>query len=344
MKVLLVKTSSLGDVVHALPAVSDAARQGARFHWVVEEAFRAVAEAHPAVEQVRPIAWRRWRRRLWRSRREMRSFFRDLTGERYDTVIDSQGLIKSALVASRARAGDKAGFARKSAREGAAAAFYRRRLHIPADLHAVQRQRLLFAGALGYECDAGAEPDFGLPRQRQPREHCLFLHGATWESKLWPEPLWAELAGLAGAAGLRVRLPWGNPEERARAERIAQGGAAEPLPALGLGDLMGELAGARLAVGVDSGLAHLSAALGTPTLVLYGSTASVLTGCRGRAVRNLQSQFGCAPCLSRTCRYRGAPYRWRETPVEPPCYGELHPQRVWAAARELMDADRLLHI
>lgn len=344
MKALLVKMSSLGDVVHALPAVTDAARAGVRFDWVVEEAYRAVPARHPAVERVLPIAWRRWRRRLWRSRGELRSFFRDLAGERYDLVIDSQGLIKSALVVSRVRAAEKVGFSRRAAREGTAARFYDRAIDVPRGRHAVERQRRLFAGALGYAFDADAAVDFGLPRQAAPGPHCVFLHGATWATKLWPEVLWVELARLARSAGLQVVLPWGNAAERDRAERIASHGGAELLPALGLGELMGELGRARLAVGVDSGLAHLAAALGTPTLALYGSTSSALTGCRGRAARNLQADFSCAPCLSKTCRYRGPAARWRETVVAPPCYGELDPDRVWAAALELMDADRLLHI
>ena len=343
-KVLLVKMSSLGDVVHALPAVTEAARVGVRFHWVVEEAYRAVAAGHPAVERVLPIAWRRWRRSLWNSRRELRSFFQNLAGEHYDVVIDAQGLLKSALVTSRVRAVEAVGFCGKSAREPLAARFYDRRIEVDVGQHAVERQRRLFAGALGYTCDAGAAVDFGLGRERAQEQRCVFLHGTTWDTKLWPETMWVELARLADAAGLRVVLPWGNSEERARAERIAARGGAALLPPLGLAELMGELRRARLAVGVDSGLAHLASALGTPTVVVYGSTSSALTGCRGDSARNLQAEFACAPCLSRTCSYRGPASRWRGTVVTPPCYGVLGPDSVWAAALELMDADSLPHV
>ena len=344
MKVLLVKMSSLGDVVHALPAVTDAGRSGVRFDWVVEQAYQAVPACHPAVERVLPIAWRRWRRRLWRSRRELQSFLRGLADERYDLVIDSQGLLKSALVVNRSRAVEKVGFCRRSAREPVAARFYDRCVDVPVGRHAIERQRTLFAGALGYVCDAGANIDFGLARQPAPSQRCVFLHGASWATKLWPEAMWIELARLAEGAGLEVVLPWGDSGERARAERIAAAGGAALLPALSLEELIGELQHARLAVGVDSGLAHLAGALGTPTVVLFGSTSSALTGCRGSSARNLQADFACSPCLSRTCVYRGPSRRWRETVVTPPCYGELDPEKVWAAALESMDADRLLHI
>ena len=350
MKVLLMKMSSLGDVVHALPALTDAARNGARFHWVVEEAFQAVPATHPAVEVVLPIAWRRWRRSLWRSRGEVKSFFERLAGERYDLAIDSQGLIKSALAMKRAAAREKVGFGRHSARESLAARLYDRCIEVPRHRHAVDRQRQLFAGALGYAWDPESAVDFGLNPKgfvsapAASPERCVLLHGATWATKLWPEAMWIELAGMAAQAGLKVMLPWGNVEERARAERIAGASGSELLPNQSLEELMSELRRARVVVGVDSGLAHLAGALGVPTVVLYGSTSSRLTGCRGKGARNLQADFPCAPCLSRTCRYRGPARHWRETAVSPPCYGELDPARVWAAALETMDAHRLQHI
>ena len=404
--------SSLGDVVHALPAVTDAAGMGVRFDWVVEEAFQAVPAAHPAVDGVLPIALRRWRGNPWRWRAEMMSFIRSLASQRYDVAIDSQGLLKSALVTSRARAPRKTGFSRNSLREPMAAAFYSCAVQVPKEMHAIDRQRQLFAGVFGYVRDAAADEDFGLPggmagttnpgeesaargacrapaerigpggpedpeitdrwpsaavpaervgpggpedgpafrgeaefgHRGAPERRCFLLHGATWASKRYPENLWVELARLAAAAGLEAVLPWGNDAELGRAQRIARASGATLLPPLGLAELMEALRGARLAVGVDSGLAHLAGALGVPTVVLYGSTASTLTGCRGRGARNLQAEFACSPCRSRVCRYRGPEVRWRTAAVTPPCYGELAPDGVWAAALETMDANRLLHI
>jgi heptosyltransferase I len=153
MRVLVVKMSSLGDVVHALPAVSDAATALASrditFDWVVEEAFAAIPSRHPAVAEVLPIAWRRWRGDLRAHRPALQSFVRRLRGRRYDVVLDAQGLVKSAAVTALARGGVKAGLSRRSAREAAAAWAYGRRIVVPREQHAVDRLRQLFASALG---------------------------------------------------------------------------------------------------------------------------------------------------------------------------------------------------
>ncbi len=348
MRVLLVKMSSLGDVVHALPGVSDAVAEfgdGLTFDWVVEEAFAPIAERHPAVVEVLPIAWRRWRRGLREHRGELTAFVTRLRSRRYDMVLDAQGLIKSAAVTALARGTVKAGFSRRSAREGAAAACYRRRVDVPRGLHAVDRVRRLFAGALGYPLPASS-PDFGIGRAATAARgrRCVLLHGTTWPSKHWPERFWAELAGTAGAAGFDVVLPWGNDEEFERAGRIAASAGARVLPRLSLDEVTDELSTAALVIGVDSGLAHLAAALAVPTLVLFGSTSSALTGCRGVRARNLQASFPCSPCLARECGYQGASPTWREEVVVPACYASLNPERVWQAARELVHADRVLHI
>ncbi len=348
MRVLLVKMSSLGDVVHALPAVTDAAAavDGVEFDWVVEEAFAAIPARHPAVAEVVPVGWRRWRRRLSRHGRDLGAFVRRVRARRYDLVLDAQGLVKSAAVTALARGGIKAGFARGSAREGAAALAYGRRLAVPRDLHAVDRLRRLFAAALGYPCP-DTPPRFGIapaPGAAAGGARCLLLHGTTWKSKEWPLPFWRELARQAGGAGFDVVVPWGGEEERVRAGQIAAQSPARVLEPKPLEAMIGELAGASLVIGVDSGLAHLAAALDVPTLTLYGSTSSALTGCRGMRARNLQASFPCAPCLRRECGYAGpAQIRQGET-VSPACYVDLPPERVWQAARELVDADRVLHL
>jgi len=348
MRVLLVKMSSLGDVVHALPAVSDAAAQGIRFDWVVEEAFSAIPARHPAVDTVIPIAWRRWRRHLWAERAALGEFIGRLRETRYDLVLDAQGLIKSAAVTRCARAPVKAGLARAAAREGAAAFAYDRRVPVPWGVHAIDRLRMLFAGALGYAAPEPARAlDYGIRAPGSPLRRCVLLHGTTWESKHWPEPFWLELARLARAAGYEVALPAGSPAELARARRIADvtnavdaAGAAGAVvwDRLPLADLMNLIGDSALAIGVDSGLTHLAAALDVPTLALYGSTDSVLTGCRGSRARSLQADFPCAPCLSRACSYRGAPQEWQGIRAEPACYAMLPPDAVWRAAGSLEGA------
>lgn len=340
MRVLLIKMSSLGDVVHALPAVTDAALHGVVFDWVVEEAFAAIPRAHPAVRRVLPIAWRRWRRRLFREREALADFGRSLRAERYDLVLDAQGLIKSAAVNLAARGSSHAGLNFTSAREPWSALACDRRVTVPVGGHAVGRLRQLFADAIGYPVpeDApafGLESDAGLDAQR-----CLLLHGTTWASKHWPEAMWAALAADLVAEGWRVDVPWGGEAERLRAQRIADASGAEVLPALSLEDLGAEIATSGLVVGVDSGLTHLAGALGRPTVVIYGSTSAVRTGAVGERVVNLQSSLACAPCLNRKCRYRGETLEWQGEAVQPACYALLAPERVKEEAVRLLQRDR----
>jgi heptosyltransferase I len=363
MRVLLVKMSSLGDVVHALPAVTDAADalrdRGLVFDWVVEEAFADIPARHPAIAEVLPIAWRRWRGSRRGDRhgnwRELGDFVRRLRRRRYDLVLDAQGLLKSAAVTALARADVRAGLARTAAREGAAALFYGRTIAVPRGRHAIDRLRQLFALALVYPLPEG-RPRFGLaaagpsqakptaPAERHERPRCVLLHGSTWPSKLWPIRFWCAIAERAAAAGFDVVVPWGDAEEHARARDIAAQTGARVLDRLPLAAMMDELAGAALVVGVDSGLAHLAGALDVPTVVIYGSTSAALTGARGRRVRNLQAEFRCAPCFERLCGYDGRPQHWQGEVAVPACYATVPPERVWQAARELVDADRLLHL
>ena len=349
MRVLLVKMSSLGDVVHTLPALTDAATHGVQFDWVVEEAFADIPARHPAVVNVLPIAWRRWRSSLLANRRALGSFVSTLRSQHYDLVLDAQGLIKSGIVAGLAHAASKAGFAQGSAREGAAAVFYERRIEVAAGQHAVDRLRQLFAAVFGYSCPE--QLDFGITPSSASRSPasgaagaCVLLHGTTWASKHYPESMWIDLARRATGQGLSVAVPWGNAVEQARAERIANATGATVWARTTLADLMDKLGRAALVVGVDSGLTHLSAALNVPTVVIYGSTDSALTGCRGSSVANLQAEFGCAPCLRRDCGYTGVDQQWQGEAVQPPCYSRVAPEAIWRAATEVMDADRVLSV
>jgi heptosyltransferase-1 len=343
MRVLVVKTSSLGDVVHTLPALTDAAAAlpGVRFDWVVEEAFAEIPAWHPAVERVIPIALRRWRKGWARalSSGEIGRFRSELRRERYDLIIDAQGLIKSTLVARQAY-GVRAGYDRVSAREPLAAWGYDRRLSVARGQHAIARVRQLFAQALGYVLPETG-PDFGLAgaelgaKGSSPVTHhgptLLFLHGTTWPTKHWPLNYWAELIDLANGQGLEVLLPWGNDEEKARAENLAADAAdAWVLPPMGLAGLAREFRQAAGVVGLDSGLSHLAAALGAPGVTLYGPTRTELTGVVGDRHRNLAVDFACAPCLRRFCNYQGA------AAVQPACFETLAPQRVWQALQEQM--------
>ena len=330
MRLLLVKLSSLGDVVHALPAVTDAARAhpGLEVHWVVEERFRAIPALHPAVTKIVPVAIRRWREQWAGAGREILDSVRNIRAESYDVVLDSQGLIKSAVVACVAR-GDRVGFNAGSARERVASWTYRRGVAVARRQHAIDRQRALFAGALGYPIPVAAI-DYGVRAERGDASGLLLAHGTTWTSKHWPEPFWAELARRALRGGERVTLPWGSKEEEARARRIAAlAPGAEVARRLDLRGMIDLLVHSAAVVSADSGIGHLAAALGVRTLALYGPTDASLTGCRGASVTNLSAQFVCAPCLKRQCGYRGPPVFADTMRVEPACFATINPERVW---------------
>jgi heptosyltransferase-1 len=290
MQILLVKTSSLGDVIHNLPVVSDLARRfpEAAIDWVVEESFAEVPRLHPAVRHVIPVAWRRWRRNLLQPEtwREIGQFADRLKLPDYDDVLDSQGLLKSALIASLAPLPDgrkPMGYARGSARESLAPLFYGRRFTVPRELHAVLRNRRLAAAAFG--CSADGPVDYGIAASPLAADwlpkggYAVLLTATSRADKLWPEDHWQGLGMALVSTGLRCVLPGGNAEERQRAARLAvKIGRAVAAPAMNLADLAGLLAGAELVVGVDTGLVHLAAALGRPTLAIFCASDPALTG------------------------------------------------------------------
>ncbi|MEW6353208.1 MAG: lipopolysaccharide heptosyltransferase I [Pseudomonadota bacterium] len=343
MRVLIVKTSSLGDVLHTLPALSDAARAvpGIRFDWLVEEAFAEIPVWHPAVDRVIPVAVRRWRQNPLQGflNGEYKNFLRALRARRYDKIIDAQGLIKSALLSCMAR-GVRGGLDSYSAREPWAAWAYQENYAVPKGQHAIQRVRQLCAASLGYTLPEN-NLDYGVERARfspyrYTDRYMVFLHGTTWRSKQWPETYWMELARLAQQDGFTVRLPWGNEAERLRAARIAQAcPGIQVLPRMNLTETAAVLAGAQGVVGVDSGLAHLAAALAVPGVTLYGATQPGLTGTLGAAARHLRAEFGCSPCMQRRCTYRGA------SDVTPACYQTIPPAKVWETAAALMNTGEI---
>jgi heptosyltransferase I len=284
-RILLVKTSSLGDVVHNLPVVNDIRRHApdAEIDWVVEEAFVAIPRMHPAVREVMPVALRRWRRALLNSNThaEIRSFLRKLREHDYDAIIDTQGLLKSALVACAAH-GTRHGLDWKSSREPLRL-FYDRTYRVPWGQHAVVRNRSLAAQALGYALPAQTVYGVAAPQRAlawlPAARYAVLLHATSADTKLWPEADWKELHNYMILNNIISILPWGNAVERARSERLAavMSNAIVP-PALGLDDMAALLAQARAVVGVDTGLTHLAAAFNVPTVGIYCATDPAATG------------------------------------------------------------------
>lgn len=279
---LFVKTSSLGDVVHQMPAVTEARRRWPAAHigWVVEEAFAPLARLHPGVNEVIVVATRRWRARplspsTWR---EVAAFRHALRARAYDRVVDTQGLLRSALIAAQAR-GERHGYDRASIREPAAAWFYDVRHAVAKGQHAVLRNRALSGLALDFTpADA---IDYGLPRRAESSAapYAVLLHGTSRVRKEWRESDWIGLGQALRRQGLGVLLPWGTEAERVRSERLAAAiKGAEVLPRRPLGETAQVIADAALVVGVDTGLLHLAAAYAVPLIGVFIATDPKLTG------------------------------------------------------------------
>lgn len=291
-RVLLIKTSSLGDVVHNLPVVSDlaAAVPGLAIDWVVEEAFAAIPRLHPQVSRMLPVAMRRWRRAPWKAevRAEIREFLHALRAETYDAVIDTQGLIKSAWIA-RAAKGVSHGLDWSSSREPLGW-LYDHTWSVPWGQHAVERNRSLAAQALGYSITSPARYGISatlsttasaIAATSSPRAagYAVLLHATSAARKLWPEAEWSALGRTLAGSGLTCLLPWGSEPERMRSQRLAEDipGAVVP-ERMEIAALASLLAQARVVVGTDTGLTHLAGALGVPTVGIFVATDPAATG------------------------------------------------------------------
>ncbi len=286
MNILLVKTSSLGDVIHNLPVLSDIKRHlgAVRVDWVAEQPFADIPSLHSGIGTIIPVALRRWRktplcRDTWQ---EASHFFHQIHQTAYDIVLDTQGLIKSALI-SRCARGVRCGFNYASARESLAALGYSRTYLVKKNQHAVERNRSLAAQVLGYVADSpvdyGISPPLLEQHWRPLDRYAVLLHITSQQDKLWNENHWKALGGYLRRKGITAVLPWGNSEEKSRSQRLAAviPGALVP-PALRITELARLLADAVIVVGVDTGLTHLAAALHTPVVAIYCASNPGLTG------------------------------------------------------------------
>ena len=295
-RILFVKLSSLGDVVHHFPAVSDVRRRWPDAHlaWAVESAYAGLVKLHPAVAQSIPVNLRSLRR-AWHRRTEWRAFGssrREIESGRWDYVVDSQGLLKSALIAASAP-GSRFGLDASSARERLTARFYDVRLPVARRMHAVERNRRLVAQVFGYSID-GIAAEYGLAPPPSPpawapeSRYIVMLHAASHKQKMWPEAWWVELGQQLAEQGYTSVLPAGTGPERAAAHRIALDVPGSLVaPPAELPELAALLAHAWAVVGVDTGLTHLAVALGRPAVGIYCSTEPQLTGLHGQEAVNL---------------------------------------------------------
>lgn len=303
MRILIVKTSSLGDVVHMLPAVTDAATKisNLKVDWVVEESFQAVPSWHPNVETIFPVAIRRWRKKLFSKKtlHEICHTRKQIRKTHYDAVIDSQGLFKSSVITHWAR-GKRTGYKADSAREPLATWAYDQRFSISKNLHAIERNRQILAKSLNYSHN-DLPLDYGideLPDQNldfvSSTNYIVALHGTSRPDKEWSEENWIELGEKLNKQSINLVFPWGNQREHDRANRIAGKINATVLPKLDLNNLTYVLKDAQAVVGMDTGLMHIAAALGKKGVGIFPVTKPELTGVlsadHSEQIMNLEGQ------------------------------------------------------
>ena len=344
MRVLIIKLTSMGDLMHALPAISDAAKAipNIEFDWVVDQAFADVPLWHPNVKRVIKTAHRQWRKQpisAWRNGR-LSNFYRQLNEQDYDAVIDLQSNLKSAFVSWLSK-GDVHGLDKDCCREKPAHWAYKYRYTVNTKQHSIEKMRELMAQALNYDlpdqpADYGVDLSvYPLPKLgfELPKKYLLFVHNASWLTKLWSLSSWQALVNKAAEHGYSVLLPCGNDEEFQRAQQIANvNPQAFALPRLSLNDIAAITYHAKGAVCSDTGLAHLAAVEGLPAVTIYGATDTKLIGTYGKNQTHINSKFECSPCYKRQCSLEQA------SNGEPVCMDNIAVENVWCTLEKLISS------
>lgn len=333
MKILLIKMSSMGDIFHTFPAITElkALHPQAEIHWVVEDSFKEIAAWHPAVSKIIPIHLRRWmKERKLSSLAEFKQWKSHLQTEAYDIVVDAQGLLKSSLIARAALSRTIHGYDRHSARESISHWFYDRRHRVNKNQHAVQRTRQLFGKIFGYT--SAEHINFGINQNfshvQKISNKLIFIIGTSWVTKLWSTSEWQQLTQIALDSGFNIEIIWGSAEEQAIAQKIIDvcPGATRPAERMSITAVAEKLVEAAGVIGLDTGFSHLAGALETPTIAIYGPTSPTKVGLIGDHTLNMQltPALDCMPCHKRYCKW--LPENSTDTP---PCMSKIHAQQVW---------------
>lgn len=330
----------MGDLVQTLPAITDArrARPDITFDWVVDESFADVPRMHPKVERVIPSAFKRYGRG-WRkafASGEVPAFLRAVRKYRYDLIVDVQGEFKSALAALLAR-GSRAGYVGSDVHEWGAHLTYASRHRVRKGQHSLVRMRQLLAATLKYEFDPEII-DYGIDRSRLPnvdidlpQPYLVFIHSTSWSTKNWPVDHWRHMIRLARKAGYTIVLPWGSEAEREKSQALANDDdGVIVLPTMSIAQKAAIIAGATGTVGLDTGLSHISAALGVPSVTVYGATDPALVGALGQNQVHVVPEFRCLYCHQKMCRLDGIER------TEPACLDMVSGTQVWHKLAELL--------
>jgi heptosyltransferase I len=309
MRVLVVRVTSMGDVVLTLPAITDmlAHVPGLEIDWLVEKPFASIARMHPGVRTVFPVSWRKWRKALWRSdtRAAFAQFRHDLRAKEYDLVLDFQGQIAKSVVLGSLARGPLCGFAWQGLREPLSSLFYRRKAQVSKRLHLVPRSRALAAILLGYAvptsapdyCLTGAAPNWTPEQEAGRARYALIIPHASRPEKHWPEERWVAIGQRLRREGFQVVVFWGSPAEQVLARHLAAAFGGQVPPFLTVAEAANVIAKAALVVGLDTGFTHLAAGLERPTVGIYCDFDPALAGVTGRAFTASLGGIGQYPAL-----------------------------------------------
>ena len=309
LRVLVVRVTSMGDVVLTLPAISDMVDQlpGIQIDWLVEKPFAAIAAMHPGIQTVHAVSWRKWRLSLWRrdTRKALSEFRQRLRQTRYDLVLDFQGQIAKSVVLGKMACGPLVGFGWQGLREPLSSCFYQRRGQVSKALHLVPRSRALAATLLGYPVPTTA-PDYRLRPPPAPwaptratglPSYALLIPHASRPEKHWPEDRWVAIGQRLRGLGHQVVVLWGSPAEQRMARQLAQQFDGQVPPFLTVAEAAGVLARAHVVVGLDTGFTHLAAGLERPTVGIYCDFDPALAGLMSRGFTASLGGVGQVPLL-----------------------------------------------
>lgn len=349
MKILIIKMSSIGDIVHTFPALLDSKKYipDLTIDWLVDENFIDVIKLlqynRPSIiEKIVAVPLRKIKKHGFINiiNFRLKYFWGLLRQDKYDLVIDAQGLLKSAIMAKLVRANKIIGFDRDSARESWASCFYHEKISVSKNLHAIVRMRQLFAKILNYNF---AEVDLIFKRNFFPQltelksknieNYIVFLHGTTWETKRWSAKYWQRLAELMVRKNISIVVMTSNQEEQQFAdELLIHNPNIIILSNLTIMQVASVLSNAMGAVAVDTGFAHLASVMGVPVVGIYAATSMIKVGVLGDNCNNIQSKYHCSPCLSRVCLEYNAHF----STIKQPCLQEITPEIVLAKLEEIM--------
>ena len=332
-KMLIVKPSSLGDVVHSLPFLNSMKRcfPKAEIHWVIAKGLEGLLEDHPMIDKLIIINKDLWKKlsQTGNTLKEIRELFKQLRHEKYDMVVDLQGLLRSGLITLATHAPLRIGFS--EAREGSRF-FYTKKVKAGKDIHAVDRY-MKVAEELG--CDVN-DRVFPFPlsnsvahetgKQANLGPYAVLVPGARWKTKIWPAESFGKVASMLPLRSVIV----GARADRTIADAVVSHSGEKAVSLAGetsLRELIEIMRTAEVVITNDSGPMHIAAALNIPVIALFGPTSPAKTGPYGRGHVVLQSQAVCVPCFKRECR-------------DMQCMKDITPEAVYQEALEILQRDK----